>query len=113
MVERVSYRTRCHEVREQVSLSEVAAPLLQLVRGGGEWKACCPFHVDRTPSFTIYAGDRRFKCFGCGAQGDVLDFLMRLHRTTLSSALEMLEGDASRMSGRVAAGTCTRQYAGG
>jgi DNA primase len=85
-----SLRERCDEIRHRVPLSSIAAASLKLIRAGREWKACCPFHSDRTPSFTIYADDRRFMCFGCGAEGDVLDFVMRLHGVRLPEALQML-----------------------
>jgi DNA primase len=87
-----SLRERCDEVRNRVPLSSIAASL-KLIRAGREWKACCPFHPDRSPSFTIYADDRRFMCFGCGAEGDVLDFVMRLHGVRLPEALRMLAGE--------------------
>jgi DNA primase len=78
-----------------MSLAEVASRSLKLRQAGREWKACCPFHQDRTPSFTIYADDSRFMCFGCGAEGDVLDFVMRQHQVRLPRAIQMLssEGD--------------------
>jgi DNA primase len=85
-------RTKCANVRQRVPLSSVAGRSLKLQRAGPEWKACCPFHDDRSPSFTIYADDSRFMCFGCGAEGDVLDFVMRLHRIGLAEALQMLGG---------------------
>ena len=87
-------RARCEEVRRSTRLSSIAAKSLKLTRAGREWKACCPFHADRTPSFTIYADDRRFMCFGCGAEGDLLDFLMRLHGIGLLDALAMVDGGA-------------------
>jgi len=83
-------RSRCDAVRQGVSLSSLAGKSLKLRRAGREWKACCPFHSDRTPSFTIYADDSRFMCFGCGAEGDVLDFVMRLHRVRLPEAMGLL-----------------------
>ena len=83
-------RARCDAIRQNVSLSSLAGRSFKLQRSGREWKACCPFHADRTPSFTIYADDSRFMCFGCGAEGDVLDFVMRLHGVRLSEAMEML-----------------------
>jgi DNA primase len=85
-----SLRERCDEIRSRMPLSSVAASSLKLRRAGREWQACCPFHPDRKPSFTIYADDRRFMCFGCGAEGDVLDFVMRLHNVRLIDALELL-----------------------
>lgn len=73
-------------------LPAVAAASVKLRRAGNEWKACCPLHPDRSPSFTIFDGGRRFQCFGCGASGDVLDFLQRLHGVGLRHAADMLTG---------------------
>lgn len=82
----------CATVRDQASLSSVASRAgVKLVRAGQEWKGRCPFHADRSPSFTIYASDRRFMCFGCGAEGDVLDFLQRAHDVSLREAIAMLD----------------------
>jgi DNA primase len=80
------------QIRARHSLAEVAGASVKLIRAGSEWKACCPFHADRSPSFTIFAGGERFHCFGCGASGDVLDYLQRAHRVTLPQAAQMLEG---------------------
>lgn len=64
--------------------------LAEVRRAGNEWKACCPFHQDRSPSFTIFDGGQRFFCFGCGESGDVLDYVQRLHGVTLPEAAAML-----------------------
>lgn len=75
----------------------VAGAGVKLQRAGGEWKGCCPIHADRTPSFTIFKGGERFHCFGCGATGDVLDFIQALHGVGLVDAAEMLGGDVLPM----------------
>lgn len=79
-------------IRNAHPLPVVAGAVVKLKRAGNEWKACCPFHADKSPSFTIYAGGERFQCFGCGAQGDVLDFIQRHHRVGLVEAAKMLGG---------------------
>jgi DNA primase len=79
-------------IRQAHPLPAVAGGVVKLHRAGNEWKACCPFHQDRSPSFTIYSGGERFQCFGCGASGDVLDFIQRLHGVGLRDAAEMLGG---------------------
>jgi DNA primase len=79
-------------IRRDNPLPQIAGAVVKLCRAGGEWKACCPFHSDRTPSFTIYGGGDRFQCFGCGAQGDVIDFVQRLHGVGLRDAAAMLSG---------------------
>ena len=79
-----------HQLRTDNPLPQIAGAHMSLKRAGREWKACCPFHADRTPSFTIYDGGERFYCFGCGASGDVLDFVQRLHEVALVEAARML-----------------------
>jgi DNA primase len=77
-------------IRSDNPVSSVAGAVVKLIRAGREWKACCPFHPDRSPSFTIFAEDRRFQCFGCGASGDVIDFVEMLHKVSTREAAEML-----------------------
>lgn len=77
-------------IRDSNPLPSVVGGVIKLHRAGNEWKACCPFHADRSPSFTIYKGGRRFMCFGCGAEGDVFDFIARLHGVGLRDAAVML-----------------------
>lgn len=79
-------------IRAAYPLPGVVGAVVKLQRAGSEWKACCPLHSDRSPSFTIYSGGRRFICFGCGAEGDVLDFIQALHGVTLPIAAAMLCG---------------------
>ena len=79
-------------IRADHPLPTVAGAVVKLQRAGREWKACCPFHQDRSPSFTIYGDGMRFQCFGCGEQGDVLDFIQRLHGVSLREAADMLTG---------------------
>lgn len=84
-------------IRDRFPLSGVAARTgLNLQRAGREWKACCPFHPDNTPSFTIYADDRRAHCFGCGWSGDVLDFVQQAYGVRLPGSIELLDGGALR-----------------
>ncbi len=79
-------------IRDRFPMSGVASKAgVKLQRAGNELKGCCPFHADRTPSFTIYADDRRAHCFGCGWSGDVLDFVMDACDVKLFGAIEMLD----------------------
>ena len=71
-------------------LPDVAARIVDLRPAGKEWVACCPFHSDRSPSFTIFDDGRRFQCFGCGASGDVLDFVQRAYGVSLIEAARRL-----------------------
>lgn len=87
----------CADIRDRFPVSGVARQAgVKLARAGRELKGCCPFHPDKSPSFTVYADDRRFQCFGCGAEGDVLDFVQRAYAVKLKAAIEMLDGGALR-----------------
>jgi DNA primase len=72
------------------------APLIQrktrLTRSGRNWKGCCPFHGEKTPSFYVY--DDHFHCFGCGAHGDAVSFVMRAEGLGFPEAVERLAGEA-------------------
>jgi DNA primase len=79
-------------IRRDHLLPSIVGALVKLERAGPELKACCPFHEERSASFTIFDGGRRFHCFGCGASGDVLDFVQRAHGVSLRQAAEMITG---------------------
>lgn len=63
------------ELRVRTVLSGVISPSVKLIRAGREWKACCPFHNEKTPSFTVNDDKGFYHCFGCGAHGDAIRFL--------------------------------------
>jgi DNA primase len=63
------------ELRARTTLSAVISPGVKLIRAGREWKACCPFHNEKTPSFTVNDDKGFYHCFGCGAHGDAIRFL--------------------------------------
>lgn len=79
-----------HAIRAANPLPSIVAATVKLQRAGNEWKGCCPFHPDRSPSLTIFADGERFYCFGCGAHGDVLDYVMRLHNVGMVEAARLL-----------------------
>ena len=88
----MSGRLDLDAIRAAHPLPVVAGAVVKLKRAGNELVGCCPFHQDRSPSFTVFDGGNRFHCFGCSADGDVLDFVQRLHHVTLPQAAEMLCG---------------------
>ena len=63
------------ELRAGTTLSAIIAPSVKLTKAGREFKACCPFHQEKTPSFTINDEKGFYHCFGCGAHGDAIRFL--------------------------------------
>ena len=76
----------------------VVASGLQLRPMGGRLTGVCPFHGDTRPSFTVYPATQSYYCFGCGAGGDVIDFVARLNKVGFKEAVEMLCGSAVQPS---------------
>jgi DNA primase len=68
---------KVEEILERTDLVALVARSVDLKRAGQTFKGLCPFHGERTPSFTVSPERRRFKCFGCGAGGDAIAFVMR------------------------------------
>jgi len=75
-------------------LSAVIAPTVKLLRAGREWKACCPFHNEKTPSFTVNDDKGFYHCFGCGAHGDAIRFLTDNRGMPFMDAVKELAGKA-------------------
>jgi DNA primase len=80
------------ELRSRLLVSEVIGRRVKVIRAGREFKACCPFHKEKTPSFTINDQKGFYHCFGCGAHGDVIGFTMRQENRSFPEAVEFLAG---------------------
>ena len=78
------------DVRARVPLADVVAKSVKLQRRGREFTGLCPFHREKTPSFTVVEDKGFFHCFGCGAHGNVFDFLMRVENLAFPEAVERL-----------------------
>lgn len=81
------------DIRARVALNEIVAQHVRLTRQGNEFKGLCPFHNEKTPSFTINEEKGFFHCFGCGAHGDVLGFIMRTEGLNFIEAVERLASE--------------------
>jgi DNA primase len=77
-------------LRRQADIVAIVGDYTSLKRAGGSYKGLCPFHTERTPSFTVKPGDNLYHCFGCDASGDVYDFLMRIEGLAFPEAVEAL-----------------------
>lgn len=82
------------EIRSRLTLSEIIGRRTTVQRAGREFKACCPFHKEKTPSFTINDDKQFYHCFGCGAHGDVIGFVMQHDNLSFIDAVEMLSAEA-------------------
>lgn len=78
------------EVKARTDIVAVIGSRVNLKRAGRHWKALCPFHSEKTPSFIVSPERQSWKCFGCGKGGSVIDFVMESERVDFVEALETL-----------------------
>ena len=82
------------EVRDRSDIEQVIGSYVTLKRAGSNVKGLCPFHNEKTPSFTVYPDSQSFFCFGCGAGGDVITFTMKYNNLDYAGAIEYLASRA-------------------
>lgn len=82
------------ELKHRFTLSDVIGRQVKLVRAGREHTGLCPFHNEKTPSFTVNDQKGFYHCFGCGAHGSVIDFVMGTQGMEFLEAVEVLAGEA-------------------
>src|SRR5689334_14575499 len=78
------------EIRSRVDIVEIVGQVVKLKRAGENWKGLCPFHTEKTASFTVNPKRNIYHCFGCGAGGDAFSFLMRQERVAFPEAVRSL-----------------------
>lgn len=76
-----------NHIRERIDIVEVVSDFVTLSRTGQNLKGVCPFHAEKTPSFTVSPSRQLFHCFGCGAGGDVFAFLMKIEGAAFPDAV--------------------------
>ncbi len=82
------------EVRNRSDIEQIIGSCVTLKRAGSNVKGLCPFHNEKTPSFTVYPGSQSFYCFGCGSGGDVITFVMKYNNLDYAGAVEYLAARA-------------------
>jgi len=78
------------KIKERLSVVDVISSYLKLEKAGGNYKAPCPFHNEKTPSFFVSPARGSYYCFGCGAKGDVFSFVEQFEGTDFKGALKVL-----------------------
>src|SRR5688500_7345632 len=78
------------ELVARADIVEIIGARVQLKKAGREYKACCPFHDEKTPSFWVSPEKQFYHCFGCGAHGTALGFLMEHDKLSFPEAVEDL-----------------------
>ena len=82
--------SKINEVRERTDIIELVSQYVSLKRSGANHMGLCPFHGEKSPSFSVHAGRQFFHCFGCGVGGDAFSFLMKIEGLAFPDALRRL-----------------------
>lgn len=83
-------RETVEEILLRTDIQTLIGGYVSLKRAGSNLKGLCPFHSEKTPSFTVYPGSSSFYCFGCGAGGDQISFVMRMEHMDYPDAVKLL-----------------------
>lgn len=78
------------ELLSKINIADIVGEHVSLVNKGGRLWACCPFHNEKTPSFTVNTDKQFYHCFGCGKGGNVINFVMEVEKMTFSEACQYL-----------------------
>ena len=83
-------QTFIDDLKRQADIVRVVQDYVQLKKKGANWMACCPFHKEKTPSFSVSPTKEIFYCFGCGKGGNVFNFVMELERVSFPEAIKII-----------------------
>ena len=83
-------RDMIEEIRSRNDIVELIGSYVNLKRAGSNYNGLCPYHSEKSPSFTVFPGTQSFYCFGCGAGGDAITFAMKSENLDYPTAVEFL-----------------------
>lgn len=87
-----SYSEIKDRIKERADIVQIVGEVVDLKKSGPRYLGRCPFHGEKTPSFTVNSGGQFYHCFGCSEHGDVFDFMMKYHNLDFPSAVKELAG---------------------
>ena len=84
----ISYQDVIARIKDKLDIVDVVSKYVILRKSGGNYWGLCPFHGEKTPSFSVNPAKQIYKCFGCGEGGDVLSFLMKINHQSFSEVIK-------------------------
>ena len=84
------YNNFTDELRQRLSLVDVISRRVPLTKKGQNYWGCCPFHNEKTPSFSVSEDKGFYHCFGCGEHGDIISFTMKSENVDFKTAIKEL-----------------------
>lgn len=91
---KITYQEAVEEIKRRLDIVDVVQRYVVLKKSGANYMGCCPFHKEKTPSFSVNRQKGIFKCFGCGEGGDAISFLMKIQG---KSFVEIISEEAKNM----------------
>ncbi|MDC3024458.1 DNA primase [Alphaproteobacteria bacterium] len=82
-------------IKDKINIVDVIGREQKLIKSGANYKSLCPFHDEKTPSFTINLQKQNYVCYGCGKSGDVFSYVMDMYKLSFREALEKLATEAN------------------
>lgn len=89
-----NYSTLTDEIKNRLDITDVISEYVTLTRKGRDWWGLCPFHEEKTASFSVSPSKQIFNCFGCNQGGDIFDFIMFYHKVDFKAARDLLAARA-------------------
>ena len=93
-----------NDLSTRVDIVEIINKRVNLKKAGKDYKACCPFHNEKTPSFTVAPDKQIFHCFGCSESGSAIDFVMKHDHLDFVGAIETIANDFKNKVGSISKG---------
>ena len=82
-------------IKDRTDILDLLTKDLKIIKSGSSYKALCPFHEEKTPSFTINVQKQNYVCYGCGKSGDIFSYIMEKYQLSFKEALEKLAKDCN------------------